>query len=201
MLETFLADVVYEHLCINRSQVSCYDNILKYTNTYTVPEKFDFSRESILRFLLPTTREQVHRVYKTRIFLADNVSTEAINAISALQNPGIIIGGDVVYVDPTRFDRTRGIDVILTTLGVTPQDLDDALQLRPNRNVDIIEKLDPELSLKIDEKISAQNALVKQQPLKAQEEFIRQNTFYKCVKLIDHSVREYPVGPVAAQVT
>lgn len=48
MMEAFLADVVYEHLCVNRSQVSCFDNVLKYTNTFVVPENFNFTREQII---------------------------------------------------------------------------------------------------------------------------------------------------------
>ena len=106
-LERFLVDVVYEHLCVNRSQVSCFDNVLKYTNTYIVPESFNFTREQVMGFLLPTIREQARRYYKTRIFLADNVSSTETHALLSLQNPGIILIGDTVYVDPTRFDTTR----------------------------------------------------------------------------------------------
>lgn len=192
MLEQFLTEVVYEHLCLDRTQVSCFDNMLKYTNTYIVPDKFDFSRESVMAFIAPTVREQTHRIYKTRIFLAENVSTDALNILSSIQNPGIIIVGDTVYVDPTHFDRSRGIEQIVGALHITPKTLDDALELRKNRNVDIVEKLDPELSLKINEKIASQNALTKQQPVKGQDEFILKNTFYKCLKLNDHPVRQYP---------
>ncbi len=70
MLEAFLLDITYRHLCENRSQVSCIDNIMKYTNTYTMPENFTFSKESILAFISPVVHEQSHRVYKTRISLA-----------------------------------------------------------------------------------------------------------------------------------
>lgn len=192
MLEQFLTEIVYEHLCLDRTQVSCFDNMLKYANTYIVPEKFDFSRESVMAFIAPTVREQTHRIYKTRIFLAQNVSTEALSLVASLQNPGIVIVGDTVYVDPTRFDRTRGVDQIIQALRITPTELNDALELRKNRNVDIVEKLEPEISLKINEKISSQSALVKQQPLKEQEDFVMKNTFYKCIKLSDHPVRQYP---------
>lgn len=51
------------------------------------------------------------------------------------------------------------------------------------------------------DKITSQNNLTKQQPLKDQEEFLTQNTFHKCLKLVDHSVRQYPEGPALAQVT
>lgn len=64
--------------------------------------------------------------------------------------------------------------------------------LRKNRNVDIVEKLDPEVALKVMDKITSQNNLTKQQPLKDQEEFLAKNTFHKCLKLVDHSVRQYP---------
>lgn len=107
MLEQFLTEVVYEHLCLDRTQVSCFDNMLKYANTYIVPDKFDFSRDSVMSFIAPTVREQTHRVYKTRIFLAENVSAEALAVLTSIQNPGIVVGGDTVYVDPTRFDRSR----------------------------------------------------------------------------------------------
>ena len=107
MLESFLAEIVYEHLCENRSQVSCFDNALKYTNTFVVPDNFNFTRDQIISFLMPTVREQARRLHKTRIFLADNVSSIDSNRLLALQNPGIIIIGDTVYVDPTRFDGSR----------------------------------------------------------------------------------------------
>jgi hypothetical protein len=107
MLESFLAEVVYEHLCVNRSQVSCFDNVLKYTNTFIVPDNFAFTRDQITGFLMPTIREQARRLHKTRIFLADNVSSVDTNTLLALQNPGIIIIGDTVYADPTRFDGSR----------------------------------------------------------------------------------------------
>lgn len=70
MLETFLLDITYRHLCENRSQVSCIDNIMKYTSTYTMLDNFVFSKESILSFIAPVVREQSHRVFKTRISLA-----------------------------------------------------------------------------------------------------------------------------------
>ncbi len=201
MMEPFLAEVVYEHLCVNRSQVSCFDNVLKYTNTFIVPENFNFSREQIIGFLTPTVREQARRLYKTRIFLAEGVNSNTINTLLSLGNPGLSVIGDVVYVDPTKFDRSRGVNDIIQLLGITPAFLDDALELRKNRNVDIVEKLDPEVALKVMDKITSQNNLTKQQPLKDQEEFLAKNTFHKCLKLVDHSVRQYPEGPQLAQVT
>lgn len=192
MLENFLVDIVYEHLCEKRSQVSCFDNVLKYTGTYIVPESFNFSREQVVGFLLPTIREQARRVHKTRIFLADNVDSVATNRISALQNPGIIIVGDTVYVDPTKFNSSQGASELLTILSISQETLTEALDLRQNRNVDIVEKLDPEVALKVIEKITSQINLTKQQDRANLDEFILKNTFYKCLKLVDHSVRQYP---------
>ena len=192
MMEPFLAEIVYEHLCVNRSQVSCFDNVLKYTNTFIVPENFNFSREQIVGFILPTVHEQAHRLYKTRIFLAEGVSSTTLNSLLALQNPGISVIGDTVYLDPTKFDTARGVDEMIKMLSITAETLDDALELRRNRNVDIVEKLDPEVALKVMDKITSQNNLTKQQPTKNQEEFLAKNTFHKCLKLVDHSVRQYP---------
>jgi cell division protein FtsI/penicillin-binding protein 2 len=175
--------------------------MLKYTNTFITPPKFDFSRDSIMSFITPTVREQVHRIYKTRIFLADNLSALATSTLTALQNPGITLVGDTAYVDPTKFDHSRGVSEILHTLNITASELDDALVLRKNRNVDIVEKMDPEISLRVSEKIASQNVLTKQQPAKSQDDFARKNTFFKCLKLVDHPVRQYPAGPSAAQVT
>jgi trimethylamine:corrinoid methyltransferase-like protein len=191
-MESFLADVVYQHLCINRSQVSCFDNVLKYTNTFVVPENFNFTREQIMGFLLPTIREQARRLHKTRIFIADNVSSIAANSILALQNPGIIVIGDSVYVDPTKFDGARGVSELMSTLSISSKALTSALELRPNRNVDIVEKLDPEVALQVLDTITSQVNLAKQYSGTAQDEFILKNTFYRCLKLVDHSVRQYP---------
>jgi stage V sporulation protein D (sporulation-specific penicillin-binding protein) len=201
MMEPFLAEVVYEHLCINRSQGSCFDNVLKYTNTFVVPENFNFSREQIIGFLTPTVREQARRMYKTRIFLAEWLNSTAINNLLALWNPGISVLWDVVYVDPTKFDSTRWVTELITLLGITPDALNDALELRKNRNVDIVEKLDPEIALKITDAIISQSNLTKQQALSDQEEFLKKNTFHKCLKLVDHSVRQYPEWSALAQIT
>lgn len=192
MLEEFLAEVVYEHLCVNRSQVSCFDNVLKYTNTFTVPENFNFTREQIVGFLMPTVREQARRIHKTRIFLADNVSSVATNSLLALQNPGIIVIGDTVYLDPTRFDGARGVSELMSILSISQETLTSALELRRNRNVDIVEKLDPEVALKVMEKMTSQLNLAKQQDRATLDDFIVKNTFYKCLKLVDNSVRQYP---------
>lgn len=70
MLDDFLLDIAYRHLCENRSQVSCIDNIMKYTNTFTMPENFTFSKEAIVAFIAPVVSEQSHRKFKTRISLA-----------------------------------------------------------------------------------------------------------------------------------
>ncbi len=201
MMELFLAEIVYEHLCVDRSQVSCFDNVLKYTNTFIVPENFNFSREQIIGFLTPTVREQARRLHKTRIFLAEGVNSNTLNTILALWNPGISVIGDVVYLDPTKFDRSRGVTELMQLLWITPDTLDDALELRKNRNVDIVEKLAPEVALKVMDKITSQNNLTKQQALKDQEDFLVKNTFHKCLKLVDHSVRQYPEWPALAQVT
>jgi cell division protein FtsI/penicillin-binding protein 2 len=200
-LEAFLVDIVYEHLCVNRSQVSCFDNVLKYTNTFIVPENFNFTREQVIGFLMPTIREQARRIHKTRIFLADNVGSVATNSLLALQNPGIIVVGDVVYVDPTKFDGSRGVSELMSILSISQGTLTNALELRRNRNVDIVEKLDPEVALKVMEKINSQINLAKQQPRASLDDFITQNTIYKCLKLVDHSVRQYPEWPPLAQVT
>lgn len=104
---------------MNRTQISCYDNVLKYTNVYTVPPDFAFSREAIQNFITPTIREQTRRVYKTRIFLADDLTAQSIAVLQSLQNPGLILVGDAVYIDPTRFDRTRGMEEILRTTDIS----------------------------------------------------------------------------------
>jgi len=204
MLEAFLLDITYRHLCENRSQVSCIDNIMKYTNTFTMPENFIFSKESILAFIAPTVREQSHRLYKTRIGLASGISAQDMDRLSALQNPGIIILGDSVYVDPTRFDSSRGVAEVLEILRLDPLALDEALKLRKNRNVDIIEKMEPELSYMVSARISSDAALLKQQTLPTlldQEKYLTENTIYKCLKLTDNPVRQYPGGTSLAQVT
>lgn len=79
--------------------------------------------------------------------------------------------------------------------------LDSALELRSNRNVDIVEKLDPEVALKVTDAIVSQSNLTKQQPLADQDEFLQKNTFFRCLKLVDHPVRQYPEGTVLSQVT
>lgn len=201
MLESFLADIVYEHLCVNRSQVSCFDNVLKYTNTFVVPDNFNFTREQITGFLMPTIREQARRIHRTRIFLADNVSSVATNSLIALQNPGIVIIGDIVYVDPTRFDGSRWVTELMSILSLSQETLTNALEFRRNRNVDIVEKLDPEVALKVMEQITSQINLAKQQSRADLDDFIIKNTIYKCLKLVDNSVRQYPEWPPLAQIT
>ncbi len=204
MLETFLLDITYRHLCENRSQVSCIDNIMKYTNTYTMPPDFIFSKESILSFIAPVVREQSHRMYKTRISLASWVSVQDLDKLLALQNPGIVVIADGVFIDPTRFDKSRGVAEILDILRIDPVLLDEALKPRQNRNVDIIERMEPELSYLVSARISTDTALFKQQTLitqAEQEKFLTENTIYKCLKLTDNPVRQYPAGPSMAQVT
>jgi hypothetical protein len=82
--------------------------------------------------------------------------------------------------------------------------LDEALKLRQNRNVDIIDRMDPELSQIVSTRISTDTALFKQQTLVThaeQEKFLKDNTIYKCLKLTDNPVRQYPAGFSMAQVT
>jgi hypothetical protein len=204
MLEAFLLDITYRHLCENRSQVSCMDNIMKYTNIFTMPENFIFSKESILAFITPTVHEQTHRVNKTRIALASSVSAQDMDKITALQNPGIIVLGDSVYVDPTRFEASKGVAELLGILRLDPLVLDEALKLRKNRNVDIIEKMEPELSYLVSAKISSDAAFLKKQILPTitdQEKYLIDKTIYKCLKLTDNPVRQYPGGTSLAQVT
>ncbi len=195
MLETFLLDITYRHLCENRSQVSCIDNIMKYTNTFTMPDNFTFSKESILAFIAPVIHEQSHRVYKTRISIASGVSAQDIDKLSALQNPGIIGVGDTVFIDPTRFDKSRGVAEILNILHIDPELLNEALIPRKNRNVDIIERMEPDLSYLVSARISSDTTLFKQQTLTTQaeqEKYLAENTIYKCLKLTDNPVRQYP---------
>lgn len=201
MLETFLLDIMYQHLCVGRSQVSCFDNVMKYTNTFVPPENFIFTKEFITNFIAPIVKEQSHRVYKTRILLADMQNPQTLNAVIALQNPGISILGEGVYVNPTLFDRTRGVEDLLRILLISPETLDQALEPRINRNVDIAEKLDTEVSLLINTRIAAEATQAKEQPLAQQDEYLQKSTIYKCLKLSDHPVREYPTGSIAAQIT
>lgn len=201
MLESFLLDIMYQHLCVGRSQVSCFDNVLKYTNTFIPPESFQFTKEYITAFIAPTVKEQSHRTYKTRILLADMQTPQTLNTIIALQNPGIAVIGEAVYVNPVLFDHSKGVSEIINLLSITPETLEQALVPRLNRNVDIAEKLDTELSLQISHRIISESAQAKLQLLKDQPEYLKKNTIYKCIKLTDHPVREYPTGPIAAQIT
>lgn len=50
-------------------------------------------------------------------------------------------------------------------------------------------------------RINTELVLAKQQPLKDQEDYLKKNTIYKCLKLNDHPVRQYPEGSVASQIT
>lgn len=120
------------------------------------------------------------------------MTSVAANSILALQNPGILIIGDTVYVDPTKFDTSRGVAELITILSLNPNDLNDALELRSNRNVDIVEKLDPEVALHVEDTMVSQINLAKQLSGAEQDDFILKNTFYRCLKLVDHSVRQYP---------
>lgn len=92
----------------------------------------------------------------------------------------------------------------MRVLNLDPVALDDALKLRPNRNVDIIERMEPDLSTLVSSRISSDTALFKKQTLatlKEQEKFLTENTIYKCLKLTDNPVRQYPLGSAMAQVT
>jgi|GEM_PF-3130331 len=80
----------------------------------------------------------------------------------------------------------------MNILSLSSEKLTDVLELRLNRNVDIIEKLDPEVALQVLDTITGQINLAKQLSGTAQDDFILKNTFYRCVKLTDHSVRQYP---------
>ncbi|MCB9806897.1 hypothetical protein H6768_03310 [Candidatus Peribacteria bacterium] len=81
---------------------------------------------------------------------------------------------------------------LLNLLSLSPDVLNDALELRNNRNVDIVEKLDPEVALQVSDKMTSQINLAKQLSGTEQDDFILRNTFYRCLKLVDHSVRQYP---------
>ena len=80
---------------------------MKYTGTFTVPENFNFTREGVTSFLRPTIAEQVRRTHKTRIFIANGLDSIRLNSLLALGNPGIVVVGESVYIDPTKFDTTR----------------------------------------------------------------------------------------------
>jgi len=111
---------------------------------------------------------------------------------------------DSVLIDPTRFDKARGVVEILNILRIDPAVLDEALKPRINRNVDIIEKMEPDLSYMVSARRSTDAALFKHQTLTTkvdQEKYLRENTIYKCLKLTDSPVRQYPVGSSMAQVT
>lgn len=210
-LEEFISQIVYEHLCQNRAQGSCFDNVLKYTNTYIIPENFSFTREAIVAFLRPTINEQVNRKYKTRILLSKNVSTEAQNIILSWAFPGIYIFNADVYVNPLLFDSTRDIDQLLQMLGISLELFENALTPRLNRNVDIIEKMDHELTIKIEEMrkkgndamIEYRDTMIKQGERPTNDmlsEFLQKNTFHKCIKLEDNYVRQYPEWSDLAQI-
>jgi cell division protein FtsI/penicillin-binding protein 2 len=93
---------------------------------------------------------------------------------------------------------------LLEILRIDPVVLDEALKLRQNRNVDIIDRMEPELSYIVSARISSDIALLRQQTLPTlaeQEKFLTDNTIYKCLKLTDNPVRQYPEGFSMAQVT
>lgn len=201
LLEPFLLDIAYQHLCVGRSQVSCFDNIMKFTNTFVTPDNFSFTKEKILAFIAPTVHEMTNRVHKTRILLVDNLSPQELNTVLGLGNPGISVIESAVYINPDKFDRSRGVEALLNILRIDPSVLEDALVPRKNRNVDIVEKLASDVSMQVVNRINTELVLAKQQPLKDQEEYLKKNTIYKCLKLNDHPVRQYPEGSVASQVT
>lgn len=157
-----MADVVYEQLCERKDNLSCFDNVQQYTKKYDILN-FAFEKEYIINFLLPTIQEQVYRKYKTRIFLASDIGPDTVAALSALENPGIIIEGENVYVDPTRYDATRSQgNTISTMLRIPIQDFREALKLRINRNVNIIDKLDREVTERVTQKILDEKQMIRE---------------------------------------
>jgi len=64
--------------------------------------------------------------------------------------------------------------------------------------------MEPELSYLVSARILTDTALFRQQTLFTQleqEKFLTENTLYKCLKLTDNPVRQYPAGSSMAQVT
>ena len=194
-LARFIADIVYQQLCQKKDNLNCFDNIQSYTQVYDILN-FSFEKESIIEFLLPTIQEQVHRKYKTRIFLAGDVGPDAVAALASLENPGILIEWENIYVNPTKYDKTRSHGTsIATILDIPLQDFRDALKLRINRNVDIISKLDREVTDKVIEKILEEQQRVRDKELSPAD------AIYPFLKLEDHPVRIYPEGSIVSQVT
>lgn len=70
--------------------------------------------------------------------------------------------------------------------------------------MDIVDRMEPELSSLVSARIASDIALFRQQPLLTladQEKFLTEKTIYKCLKLTDNPVRQYPLGSSMAQVT
>lgn len=64
--------------------------------------------------------------------------------------------------------------------------------------------MEPDLSYMVSARMSSDATLFKQQTLTTQveqEKYLQENTIYKCLKLTDNPVRQYPVGSPMAQVT
>lgn len=203
LLEDFLVDVVYQHLCSNREAESCTDNVMKYTNVYELPENFSIQKDFVSDFIRPVIHEQTHRIYKTSIEIMTWILGSDMNTLIALNNPGVKIIGDGVYLDPTLFDKQNGVETLLNITKITPEQLEDALTLRPNRNVDIIESMGNDLSILIQNRIYDEISGFKLQDLpilQDQEEYLKNSTIYKCLKLEDNPVREYPEWDSMAQI-
>ena len=195
-LADFVTEVVYRHLCEERSQLDCYDNIQAYTDNYELAADFRFDEQSIKVLLMPTIREQVNRRYKTRIFLEGDLNQDMLAELKNLDNNGIVVEGDTAYMDPTVFWKSsRDIVTLSRVLKLSPDELNDALIPRVNRNVDIVEKLSLWLAEYITETISLEREQVRSGLLEIEQ------AIYPFLKLEDHPVRIYPEGHIASHIT
>lgn len=136
---------------------------------------------------MPTVSEQVNRQYKTRIFLASGLDQGTIAEIRNLENDGLTIEGETVYIDPTKYGRSSQDAVMLARiLGIDMSEISDALILRVNRNVDIVEKLSLELSEHVKNTIALEQEQVRNGIMEIG------SAIYPFLKLEDHPVRIYP---------
>ena len=159
-LVEFLTDIVFDETCSN-NEVDCYANLLGFLHATDVPD-YTYDETSIRTTITKYLTDRLAKKYVDYATIAENISDHDCAEISLWNAAGVTCINGTLGVDPTTATDTGGLTTrIHTLLGTSPDDITNALQLRPVRYLKIYHRINTRSRDKIQARIDNETEAIK----------------------------------------
>ncbi len=190
----YLKDLIYDELCNNKSENTCYEGMLKFTKKLEIPD-FKYDKKYIDDLIISRLKEKLSDINVTSVLLAKNLSKDTENNIKNLWLAWVYVNNGSLYVNPEEViwqeDTAKKLARYINVLEPRIKYL---IRKRKKRYIPILNKLSIDWYEKLKVYLDSEKDAVKRWILS------KDKSIYNYIILTPYPQRYYPEQTLASQV-